>query len=294
MLYCPICLEDTAKIEGLATHFYNLANKSDTKHVMWLNRNIGIHSMKESELALEFDRFFHFNGNISEWITSKFIAKFYGASPHPFILAMQKPSKYVLAGYAVEHYHFLKQWVKCCLAIASNSDLIEVQRYEIDNVKEEYLGNGKKPHVELLIEMGVSLGLNRDEIINSRPLKGTEEALRFWDSICRSHSWLEGIAAMHSLELVANRNIVNMGGSCNYFVPEYVKENFSREVWDFLGAGYEADVYHSMDALKIIDRYAVGLEEREKVQSAFLASAEHFYIYLNSRLLRGRDIEKKL
>ncbi len=294
MIYCPICLAETGGIDGLASHFYDLAGKSDPKHVMWLNRNIGIHSLTEGELAQEFNKFFHSPGVLSDWIFSKFIRTFYGPSPHPFILEMQRPSSYVLAGYAIEHYHFLRQWVKSCLAIASNSDILEVQRYEIDNVKEEYLGNGKKPHVELLIEMGTSLGLNRDEIIHSRPLKGTEEAILFWDSICRSRSWLEGMAAMHSLELIANRNIVKMGGTCNYFVPEYVKENFPEEVWNFLGAGYEADVYHSMDALKIIDKYATGKEDRERVQSAFLASTERFYTYLSSRLERGREIEKKL
>jgi pyrroloquinoline-quinone synthase len=46
------------------------------------------------------------------WIRRRFIEKFYGNNPHPFIVAMQNPTRGVLLGYVIEHQHFLKNWVR--------------------------------------------------------------------------------------------------------------------------------------------------------------------------------------
>ena len=82
-------------------------------------------------------------------------------------------------GYVTEHYHFLKQWVKSCAYILGRTDFSEIQKYEFDNISEEYFGkDGQPAHVDLLLQMGESVGLKKVEVISSVPLEKTVRALR--------------------------------------------------------------------------------------------------------------------
>ena len=56
----------------------------------------------------------------------------------PFIVAMQHPSRKVVLGYAYEHHHCLKQWVRSCSLIIGNTENEDVQFFEIENVFREF------------------------------------------------------------------------------------------------------------------------------------------------------------
>ncbi|MCI4348169.1 MAG: TenA family transcriptional regulator, partial [Thermoplasmata archaeon] len=99
-------------------------------------------------------------------------------------------------------------------------------------------------------------------------------------------------AAMHSLELIANRNLVHDGASIPYFDPQILA---GTEVNDaakaFLREGYEADVGHSDEALVLVDRFAAEVDRVEDVQATFFRSADLFDDYLIARLERAAQFE---
>src|SRR5947209_16821587 len=154
---------------------------------MWLNRNITKNKSDRKTLSWLLGEFFDLgNRNLESWVKGRFIEKFYGESPHPFVLALQHPSRATLLGYVVEHQHFLRQWVRSCSYIMARTDEMDVVLYELDNINTEYGGEGygQPSHYDLLLRMGESLGLARKKVFRMAPFEDTREAIRAWDSIC--------------------------------------------------------------------------------------------------------------
>lgn len=97
---------------------------------------------------------------------------------------------------------------------------------------------------------------------------------------------------MHSLELIADRNLKNEGASIGYFDPTILSSGEVTEATkNFLREGYEADVEHSEEALDLVAKYSTQLAITENVQMTFLKSINAFDNYLMARLERGRQFE---
>ena len=297
MTKCPSCgvgFQKHNDFDDLAGHFVAEAGRSDAGHVMWLNRNITKNKSDRKTLSKLLARFFELESRTLEsWVKRRFIEKFYGQNPHPFVLALQHPSRAVLLGYVVEHQHFLRQWVRSCAFIMARSGELEVVWYEADNIFTEMVGEPSRPsHYELLLRMGESLGLDRKKVKRTPPLPDTQEAIRVWDGICQDDHWTEAMAAMHGLELIANRKLKADGASIGYFDPVILKNReISKEAKAFLREGYEADVGHSEEALGLVEKYSRKLGNMDDVQATFLRSIDYFDRYLMARLERSRQFE---
>ncbi len=293
---CPACLLETEdSFEALSKHVYDEQGESESEHITWINRYVVRKRVPFQDFVPLIRGVFE-TSDLKRWVLDAFVRKFYGESPHAFLLEMQRPRPRILLGYAFEHHHFLKQWVRSCASIISNTDIEEVQHYEIENIISEWQGvEGKYPsHHELLLRMGESYGASREEIYHSEPLGPTKHAVATWDRICREFSFLEGMSAMHTLELIANRNIKNYGAKIGYFDPIILKDgSVSQETVDFLREGYEADVSHSEVALDMIVKHASRLGLEQNVQAVVMKSMEEFDNYLNARLVRGDMVENK-
>ena len=291
MTFCPVCglKFDSGNYRLLADHFVDQSRSSDFRHVSWLNRNISKNRMKTDDLSVSLTNFYHISGGIGKWIINDFVRRFRGDNPHPFILAMQQYDPEVIRGYVVEHHHFLKQWIRSCSYVMAKTELEDVQSYELENIMTELHGYGdsEPSHHELLIRMGESLGLDRNSIISEKPLRQTAEAVKIWNDLAASGSWISTMAAMHSLELIANRDLSRYGARYPYFNPSILSDNrVPKEVKAFLREGYEADVSHSYVALDLVERHA-GNGDVEEIQYAYLRSAGAFSDYLEARLERG-------
>jgi len=297
MTKCPSCgvgFQKHNDFDDLAGHFVAEAGRSDAGHVMWLNRNITKNKSDRKTLSKLLAGFFELEGrSLESWVKRRFIEKFYGQSPHPFVVALQHPSRAVLLGYVVEHQHFLRQWVRSCAFIMARAGELEVVWYEADNIFTEMVGEPSKPsHYELLLRMGESLGLDRKKVKRTPPLPDTREAIRVWDGICQDDHWTEAMAAMHGLELIANRKLKAEGASIGYFDPVILKNReISKEAKAFLREGYEADVGHSEEALGLVEKYSRKLGNLDDVQATFLRSIDYFDRYLMARLERSRQFE---
>ncbi len=296
MTKCPLCgeafgVEDYAALAG---HFYKLAEESDVEHVMWLNRWVTKKKTDLEELVGLLQKLFDLEGkSLQSWIRKRFIEKFYGPRPHPFVLTLQHPSRATLLGYVVEHQHFLRQWVRSCGFILARTNRDDVVRYEVENINTEFGGMpGQPSHYELLLRMGESLGLDRTRILAYEPLKDTLDGIRLWNRIASVDHWTEAMAAMHGLELIADRSLKEHGATIGYFDPTILKSGeIPAPAVDFLWEGYEADVAHSGEALDLIAKYADELNTTEDVQATFLRSIEAFDRYLMARLERAREFE---
>jgi pyrroloquinoline-quinone synthase len=297
MTKCPACLAryPAGDYDALSRHLVERAGGSDSAHVRWLNQNITRKKTPPTELEEPLRRFFDLgSAPVSVWIKSRFIAKFYGQPPHPFPIALQHPSRSTLLGYVFEHQHFLRQWVRSCAYIMARTDEPEVARYELDNLNTEFGGFGtpSPSHYDLLLQMGESLGVARDQVLQTPPLPATSAAIEEWNRMATQEHWVEAMAAMHSLELIANRDLVKEGASIRYFDPEILSgSEVTPATKAFLREGYEADVGHSDEALALVDRFATPAGRVEDVQSTFLRSADLFDDYLIARLERGAQFE---
>lgn len=295
MLRCPSCLGfETQDYRYLADHMIKETGKSDPDHVMWLNRYLTKERVNAVELEQLLSDFFNADP-VREWIIRRVLERFYLGDPNPYIAAMQRPTKYLLLGYAFEHHHFLKQWVRSCSLIVSNTDKEDVQRYEIDNIISEWHGTQKIPaHHELLLKMAESYGIKRSLIYSTEPLPVTENAIRFWDHACRDFSFPEGMAAMHSMELIPSKKIKEYGSRITYFDPAILTDgSISEDSVNFLQEGYNADVGHSETALKLIGKYAAEMNLEQPCKAIALKSLDKFYDYLLARLQRGEMIENQ-
>lgn len=293
---CPACLdrEIAPGWLGLARHLTEAAARSDAGHIRWLNQNLTAAKEPAERIAVRLDELYAAPDGVGPWVKHRFIAKFFGPKPHPFVQALQHPTRAVLLGYVVEHQHFLRQWVRSCAYILARSPDPEVARYEIDNLNTEFggIGTSAPAHYELLLRMGEAFGLARERILATPPLPRTRDAVAAWDAIARAAAWPAAMAAMHALELIAHRNLVADGASVHYFDPAILEGN---EIPDaakaFLREGYEADVGHSEHALALVGKAAATDDARHEVQSTFLRSADLFDDYLMARLERAEEFE---
>jgi pyrroloquinoline-quinone synthase len=297
MTRCPACLGSFPEgdLSALAEHLVDRASESDSAHVRWLNQNVTRQKCEASELLPALEQLFAIGrGGLPGWIKGRFIAKFYGKAPHPFVVALQHPSRATLLGYVVEHQHFLRQWVRSCSFIMARTDERKVVLYELDNLNTEFggLGPDRVAHYELLLRMGESLGVDRARVLSLEPLPATRRGIEGWNRIASEEPWVAALAAMHGLELIANRDLVNEGASMRYFDPEILEgSEITHEAKAFLREGYEADVAHSGEALDLVAEFARGRATIESVQSTFLRSIDLFDDYLMARLERGAQFE---
>ena len=298
MVKCPACEEVFDSYGKLASHFSGQSETSDAGHIMWLNRNITKEKEREKELPDLLEGFLSVEDlGLRNWIKRRFIERFFGSRPHPFVLALQHPSRAVLLGYVLEHHHFLRQWVRSLSWIMAKTDRDDVLKEELDNIVTEFYGYGpdRPSHYELLIRMGENLGMDRTSILATPPLPDTARAIHTWQEIGEKRHWVETMAAMHSLELIANRKVKEDGATITYFDPSILTSNEITEATKaFLREGYEADVEHSDIPLGAVERYATELHKVEDVQVTFLRSMEAFDKYLTARLERGMQFDKSL
>ncbi|HYK93022.1 MAG TPA: iron-containing redox enzyme family protein [Thermoplasmata archaeon] len=297
MSVCPVCFDRTQGpgLSGLAEHLYERAGRSDPEHVRWLNQNVTSQKTPVPELTRRLESFYDLGaGGLARWVKTRFIARFFGAKPHPFVVALQHPSRATLLGYVIEHQHFLRQWVRSCGFILARSGEMDVVRYEVDNINTEFVGVGTSSpaHYELLLRMGEELGVPRATTLSTPPLPRTRRAVAEWDRICRERHWVAAMAAMHGLELIAHRGLVEEGATIHYFDPGILgSAEIPAAATAFLREGYEADVGHSDEALALIERFARDAELIGEVQSVFLRSIEMFDDYLMARLERAEQYE---
>jgi pyrroloquinoline quinone (PQQ) biosynthesis protein C len=105
--------------------------------------------------------------------------------------------------FVTQFSHFTRNFPRWLAAVASQCPVQEARKFLVANMYEEEVGPGAQgSHYDLLLRQGEALGLTVEQIETTVPLPSTAVAIDALDSICRSRSWLEGLAATTGLECI--------------------------------------------------------------------------------------------
>ncbi len=139
-------------------------------------------------------------------------------------------------------------------------------------VADNEFGHGR-PHWEILEDMGVAIGMDRDDIRRTTPLTTTEIAWNAWSGLMSNKHWLEGIIANACAE---RANVPGYGRGAN---REHGNSWVQRRNWqkrfnltdaqvEFWAVHEEADIEHSNLAWEAVAEHAERLHMEDDVVHA--------------------------
>jgi pyrroloquinoline quinone (PQQ) biosynthesis protein C len=148
----------------------------------------------------------------------------------------------------------------------------------------EYAGG--KPHWEVIEDMGVALGLTREEIRATKPIASTEIAWAAWEGLMSNRHWLEGIVANTCAERV---NVPGYGRGAQ---REHGWSWVQRHQWaknfglkddqlQFWSVHEEADVDHSNLGWQSVARFAEQYHMEDAVVHACEINLRVWQLYMN-------------
>lgn len=163
------------------------------------------------------------------------------------------------------------------LAVAINCPIWDIRMRIIGGSAQELIADHEfgqgKAHWEILEDLGVSIGMDRDDIRASQPLPSTQLAWLAWEALMKNRHWLEGLIA----NACAERS--NVPGYGNGRQREVGWSGAQRDQWrDLFGLNAdelafwsvhtEADIDHSNLGWETVAKYAVDLKMEDAVIEA--------------------------
>jgi pyrroloquinoline-quinone synthase len=187
---------------------------------------------------------------------------------HPFYQAwnMGTLSRQALREYAKQYYHFVQAFPTLVSATHANTPHLPVRQELLENLIEEERGEGNHPG--LWMTFTESLGVPKAEASSSEQLPETRDAIAALRSLTRDGSYLEGVSALYAYE----SQIPEVAATKIDGLRKFYDITDERSI-SFFTVHREADVAHSAGERNILERYALGEEERRLCCDAARASA---------------------
>jgi pyrroloquinoline quinone (PQQ) biosynthesis protein C len=163
------------------------------------------------------------------------------------------------------------------LAVAINTPHWDIRLRIIGACAQELIADNEfghgKAHWEILEDLGVAIGMDRDEIRAATPLPSTQLCWLAWETLTKNRHWLEGLMA----NTCAERSNVPGYGNGRQRVVGW--SGVQRDEWrnlfglnddqlQFWGIHSEADVEHSNIGWQTVARYAEELNMADQVVEA--------------------------
>jgi pyrroloquinoline quinone (PQQ) biosynthesis protein C len=163
------------------------------------------------------------------------------------------------------------------LAVAINTPHWDIRLRIIGACAQELIADNEfghgKAHWEILEDLGVAIGMDRDEIRAATPLPSTQLCWLAWETLTKNRHWLEGLMA----NTCAERSNVPGYGNGRQRVVGW--SGVQRDAWrdlfglnddqlQFWGIHSEADVEHSNIGWQTVARYAEELNMADQVVEA--------------------------
>jgi pyrroloquinoline quinone (PQQ) biosynthesis protein C len=163
------------------------------------------------------------------------------------------------------------------LAVATNCPHWEIRMRIIAASAQELIADnefgGGKPHWEIIEDLGVAIGMDRDEIRAATPLPSTQLCWLAWETLTKNRHWLEGLVANTCSERV------NVPGYGNGRQREVGWSGGQRDEWRklfglhdeqlaFWSVHSEADIDHSNLGWQTVATYAEELNMVEAIVEA--------------------------
>ena len=182
------------------------------------------------------------------------------------------------------------------LKVATNCTDWETRLRIIRACSEEVIADhehgGGRPHWQILEDLGVRIGLKRQQLKAAQPLPSTELAWAAWDGLMANKHWLEGIVANTCAERVN--------------VPGYGKGEFRRRGWfgverrrwqdlfdleeselEFFELHTQADIEHSDTGWRAVQTFARELRMEDAAVAACERNLHVWEHYLNGIAAAG-------
>jgi pyrroloquinoline quinone (PQQ) biosynthesis protein C len=165
------------------------------------------------------------------------------------------------------------------LKVAANCSDWETRIRIIRACSEEVIADhehgGGRPHWQILEDLGVRIGLRREQMRKARPLPSTELAWAAWEGLMANRHWLEGIVANTCAERV------NVPGYGSGAFRKHGWFGLERRRWgklfglkddelEFFELHSEADVAHSDTGWRAVEKFARKL----RMEDAAVAACE--------------------
>ena len=163
------------------------------------------------------------------------------------------------------------------LAVAINCPIWEIRMRIIGGSAQELIADHEfgegKAHWEILEDLGVAIGMDREEIRAAQPLPSTQLAWLAWEALMKNRHWLEGLVA----NTCAERS--NVPGYGNGRQREVGWSGAQRDQWRdlfglkdeqlaFWSVHTEADIDHSNLGWETVGKYAKDLKMEDAVVEA--------------------------
>jgi pyrroloquinoline-quinone synthase len=200
----------------------------------------------------------------------------------------------LLQNFLIHRYPVKELWTRHLLSIASRIEDYELRCSFLENAYEEETGfsTNSKRHLESFVDVGLSLGLNREEITHASKMPETERLMEHNVNACNNtnNHFTSGIASVIYL-MEGQPPIVNSKGQSMeavmkdiYKLPaegyEFFTHHASVNADDDCPAPSELEETHSSACRNILEKYcnSKSLKEKAKefVKKSIRLRHEHF------------------
>jgi pyrroloquinoline quinone (PQQ) biosynthesis protein C len=188
----------------------------------------------------------------------------------PLVASMaSQPTVGVTRAFVLQWTKFSRLFPRWVGSIISNCTEPPVIAYEVENLMSEVVRDpaGEDNHYELLIKLGRSVGLGREEIESHPVLPEASELFAWLWERARDPDWVLGFAAVNGLEILGDRNLPARYGlaSGTGLDPEpYARAlGLSGQSLEFFEVSDQADAGHGHETVEMLARYTPADREGE-------------------------------
>lgn len=174
---------------------------------------------------------------------------------------------------------FTRHSRRCWAYVVGNCPHVEIRKFVVtENLYEEEALEGHS-HFDLMVRMGIALGLGREEVELAQPLPTTVVALHAWETLTKNRTWYEGVAAKAVLEMT---NKPECGRFSAIEGERWMRQlNLSREDVEFWLLHDEVDQVHGSGSIRLLEKYLKSDAESEACIRAAEESMMAWRIYLD-------------
>ncbi len=164
-------------------------------------------------------------------------------------------------------------------AVLANCPIREVRRKWVRRIL-DHDGTPEKPGgIEAWLQFGEAMGLERAEILNASILPGVRFACDAYVTFCKTHSWLEGVAASLT-EMYAPTAIQERLEALRRHYPWIRPEGFTYFEWRLTAARRDAQ-----EALDILRTYCRTAEDQQRCLDALIFKTDLLWAMLDALYL---------
>lgn len=162
---------------------------------------------------------------------------------------------------------FTRHSRQCWANVVGNCPIIKVRQFLVSENLYEEEANEQTSHFNVLVKMGLALGLTEKDVYEVEPLATSTVAFLAWETMTKNRSWIEALAAKLILE---RSNEPHCGNLSAWFAKSWSRDlGLTDADLQFWLLHVEADHIHGEMSLRILEEHA---DTPDKVEAAINAA----------------------